>query len=120
MRWVRCNSRFGASLALVALALQIVVAFGHVHLDGTVPPSIVGAAGSPNSASLPDRQPGNHAHDYCAICATLHLAASAFVPSAPQLAAPFVCQAIEHLHHAAVAALSPRRAPFQSRAPPLA
>ena len=34
MGWVCRHRRHGAVLALIALALQIVVAFGHVHLHG--------------------------------------------------------------------------------------
>ena len=45
MRWVRCNNRFGSWLALAALALQIVVSFGHVHLDRVAPSAAVAVAG---------------------------------------------------------------------------
>ena len=121
MRWVRCHKRFGGWLALAALALQMVVSFGHVHLDGLARTStIVVAAAAPGSPSLPDHQPGNEADDYCAICATIYLAANSFVPQAPQLALPFVSQTIEHVDRVAVVFIAPRRAPFQSRAPPLA
>jgi hypothetical protein len=34
MGWVWLHRRHGAVLALVALALQIVLTFGHVHLRG--------------------------------------------------------------------------------------
>jgi hypothetical protein len=119
MRWVRSNSRFGAWLALAALALQLAVSFGHVHVDGAPHAAIVDAAsGAPGSAPLSDKQPGNHADDYCAICAVIHLAASAFVPSAPRVEAPFASQPIEHADRFAIAFVSPQRAPFQSRAPP--
>ena len=121
MRWVRCNSRLGGWLALAALALQIVVSFGHVHLDGVARAStFVAAAGAHGSPSLPDQQPGNEADDYCAICATIYLAANSFVPQAPQLTVPFASQTIEHIDRVAVVFIVPRRAPFQSRAPPLA
>jgi len=121
MRWVRSNSRFGAWLALAALALRLAVSFGHVHLNGAPPAAVVDAtAAAPGSTPPPDQQPGNHTDDYCAICATIHLAASAFVPSAPQVEAPFASQPIEHIDHVTIAFVSARRAPFQSRAPPLA
>ena len=120
MRWIRCNGRVGAWLALAVLALQIVVSFGHVHLNGAPHSAIVDAAGASGSAPLPKQQPGNHTDDYCAICATIHLAASAFLPPAPQVAVPFVSRRIEHLDRVTIALIPPRRAPFQSRAPPLA
>ena len=34
MGWVRRHRRHGAVLALIALALQIALTFGHVHLRG--------------------------------------------------------------------------------------
>ena len=119
MRWIRCNGRFGSALALAALALQLVLSFGHVHLDAVSRSPVVGAvAGAPRAPSLPDQQGGGD--DYCAICATIQLAANAFVPQAPQLAVPFVAQTIAHVDRVAVFFIAPRRAPFQSRAPPLA
>jgi len=121
MRWVRSSRRFGAWLALAALVLQLAVSFGHVHLDGAPRAAIVdAAAAAPGSAPLPDQQPGDHAHDYCAICAAIHLAAGVFVPPAPQVEAPFASQPIEHIDRVTTAFVSARRAPFQSRAPPSA
>jgi hypothetical protein len=121
MRWVRRNNRFGSWLALAALALQIVVSFGHVHLDRVARASaVVAVAGAPETPSLPDQQPGNEADDYCAICATIYLAGNSFVPQAPQLVVPFAAQTIEHVDRTAAVFIGPRRAPFQSRAPPLA
>ena len=34
MSWVCRHKRYGAVLALIALALQIALTFGHVHLRG--------------------------------------------------------------------------------------
>ena len=33
MRWVRTNRRWGTWLALAAMALQLVLSFGHIHLE---------------------------------------------------------------------------------------
>src|SRR5579863_7814626 len=126
MRRLRGNSRFGSWLALAALALQLALSFGHVHLDGVHSASalfaIAGPAGAaaPGSQSLPAQHPGDGSDEYCAICATLYLAANSFLPQAPQLPVPFVCQTIKHVDRAAVASVWPRRTPFQPRAPPLA
>jgi hypothetical protein len=121
MRWVRHKGRVGAWLALAALALQIVVSFGHVHLDGARHSATVGAiARAPGSPAVPDQQPAGDPDDYCAICATIYLAANAFVPLAPQLAVPFVSRPVEHVDHVTNALILQRRAPFQSRAPPAA
>jgi hypothetical protein len=122
MRWFH-NRRFGNWLALAALALQLVVSFGHVHLDGvhhTYPAQAVSGSGA-QASQLPAPQPGNDADDgYCAICATIFQAASSFLPPVPQLQVPVVSRAVEHCGRVAVVLITPQRWPFQSRAPPLA
>ena len=94
MRWFY-NRRFGSWLALAALALQLAVSFGHVHLDGvhrTYPALALSGSGA-QASQLPAPQPGNDADDdYCAICATIFLAATTFLPPAPQLPVPSVSQ----------------------------
>jgi len=123
MHWVRPNRRFGSWLALVALALQIALSFGHVHLDGVRAGSSVDritSAKAPSAPPSPGQHPTNDADDYCAICATIHLASTSFLPDAPQLPVPFVSQTVEHFHHVAFISVARQRTPFQSRAPPLA
>jgi hypothetical protein len=39
MGWFRSRSRLGSYLALFALAFQLAVSFGHVHLDHIAPTS---------------------------------------------------------------------------------
>jgi hypothetical protein len=122
MRWLH-NRRFGSCLALAALALQLVMSFGHVHLDGvhhTYPTLALSRSGA-QASQLPAPQPGNDADDdYCAICATIFLAANSFLPPTPQLPVPSVSQTIERFDRVPVVFIASRRAPFQSRAPPLA
>ncbi len=123
MHWVRTNRRHGSWLALAALALQVVLSFGHVHLEGIRggPPAAVAVnAKAPGSQPSPAQHPANDADDYCAICATIHLASTSFLPDAPQLPVLLVAQTIEHFHHVAFVAVARQRTPFQSRAPPLA
>ncbi len=123
MGWVLRHRRYGACLALAALALQLVVSFGHVHLDGVnrgFPAVHAAGSGAQALQSVPAQHPGDDADDYCAICATIYLAANSFLPQAPQLPVPFVAQSIEHFDRVAVVFIAPRRAAFQSRAPPLA
>jgi hypothetical protein len=105
------------------LALQFILSFGHVHLDGLSVGSAtvtVAAANVPSSPPSPAQHPANDADDYCAICATIHLASTSFLPDAPQLPAQLVSQTIEHFHRVAFVAVARQRTPFQSRAPPLA
>jgi len=127
MRWFRANRILGGRLALFALAVQIVLSFGHIHRED-IYGAAIGSASPAASVALPaadDSQPlpadrtSHHANDYCAICATIHLLSAAFVAEAPPLALPFVSYAIDRFDRVAVVFIAPRRAPFQSRAPPL-
>jgi hypothetical protein len=68
----------------------------------------------------PAQHPFNDADDYCAICATIHLVSSLFLPDAPQLPVPFVSHTLEHFDYDTFVFIPPQRAAFQSRAPPLA
>lgn len=117
---IRSYRRLGSWLALFALALQIVVSFGHVHLDGInrlyrVPGVIAFKA----QAQLPPAQQPSNDDSYCAICESIYLAANSFIPQAPALLVPFVSKPIKHFHRVAISLVPPRRTPFQSRAPPL-
>jgi hypothetical protein len=120
MRWVRAKLGAGSRLALFALALQIILSFGHVHLGyfrhGTNSLAVTGTQSVPSD---PSQQPASDADDYCAICATIHLAATSLLPQALQLPVQLAAGPVEHAKPVAKGFFSPRRAPFQSRAPPL-
>jgi hypothetical protein len=123
MRRVRNHRRLGSWLALFALAVQLVLSFGHVHLEGirsNADASISLAAERPASPASPVQHPANEADDHCAICAIIHLASTSFLPDAPQLPVPFVSQTVEHFDYVAFVFVAPQRTAFQSRAPPLA
>jgi hypothetical protein len=126
MGWVHCHKRRGAWLALAALALQIALSFGHVHLDGIVRAAPHGAvtgthsvAVAQGSGQIPAQNPGDD-DDYCAICASMFLVASSFVSEPPQLPVPTGFTFVTHAIAAAHSMLAPRRFAFQSRAPPAA
>ena len=87
MRWFRSRSRLGAYLALFALAFQLAVSFGHVHLE-RIAPLAAGASvlahAPPSGADLnaPSNPTGREglADDHCPICTLIHLA-GALVPA---------------------------------------
>lgn len=118
MHLIRNNRRFGGWLALFALAVQLTLSFGHVHLEGIRGGADARVSLITERPELPAQHPGNDA-DHCAICATIHLASTSFLPDPPQLPLPFVSQTIEHFHHVAFTFIAPQRTAFQSRAPPL-
>jgi len=120
MRWFRANKTFGSRLALFALAVQFVLAFGHIHHEDIYGPARSAAA---IAAAVPDGSqplPANHSDDYCAICATMSLLGNSFVAAAPTLPLPAASHAIEQFDRVAAIFIAPRRAAFQSRAPPAA
>ena len=124
MRWFRANRIFGSRLALFALAVQFVVAFGHIHRDdiyGFARTAAAIAAPVPDgSQPLPANHPAKHGDDYCAICAAVSLLGNSFAAAAPSLPLPAVSHAIEQFDRVAAVFIAPRRAAFQSRAPPTA
>ena len=123
MRWVRTNRRCGSWLALAAMTLQLVLSFGHFHLDKFGSGSVAATAAdakAPASKASPAQHPANDADDYCAICAAIHLTKGSFLPEVPPLPEPFFSKTIEHFDHTASFFIARQQAAFQSRAPPLA
>jgi Protein of unknown function (DUF2946) len=104
------------------MVLQLVLSFGHIHLEGLSSGGIAGVAATKVSSShqnLPVA-PAGDVDDYCPVCATIHLASSSFLPDAPVLPVPLAFRATEHSAFFTFVSISLQRAPFQSRAPPLA
>jgi hypothetical protein len=104
------------------MTLQLALSFGHIHLEKFASGSAIASVASkaPSSQQNPAQHPANEADDFCAICATIHLASSSFLPDAPPLPAPLASRVIEHFGYINFIFVSPQRAAFQSRAPPLA
>jgi hypothetical protein len=126
MKWFRSNIKHGSRLALLALALQFALSFGHCHAAAQAAPAVQSSlsyvlttAGEPTRqpASNPDSdQRPNHP---CAICAVIALANAALFATPPLLLFP---QAFEFLYlttDAEFAHLNSAYPAFQSRAPPI-
>jgi hypothetical protein len=124
MDWIRSHIRAYVCLALFALALQAVLSFGHIHPEdlGLAP---IGAGhtqisantpSAPENQSAPDQNPGTD--DYCAICASMMLVATAVPALPPVLIIP------EKIHliwpaEAPARSISSKFIPsFQARGPP--
>jgi len=121
MRWVRENRRFGAWAALFAFAVQLVLSFGHVHLDKltfSAPAAASVQAASRDSGAPQPKHTG--ADDFCAICATIALVASSVLPEAAQLAPPPTLVASTRLAEFIPAPPAfDLHTSFQARAPPV-
>jgi hypothetical protein len=126
MRWFRANRTFGGRLALFALAVQLYLSFGHLHPQDIYGPAHlpvngpIAAMAADHASVLTSDHRSTGGDDYCEICATISLLSTSFVAQAPQLPVPLVSQAIERIDRVAGIFIAPRRAPFQSRAPPAA
>lgn len=142
MGWVRFHRRCGARLGLAALLLQIALSFGHIHIGnvhvgGAAQAFGLAAAKSfhnshPQSAGVrlaqaPQRSPAQNSHqnsgdddDYCAICASIFLASTAFAAQPPQLPVPLHFARIAPAFAAEQSASLSRPVFFRSRAPPAA
>jgi len=139
MKWFRSNIKHGSRLALVALAVQFALSFGHFHgvaaqTAPTIQSGLAQSAASDASALLaPDavdqaakpQQPASdhdsdrQSNDGCAICAVMAMANAALFATPPLLLLP---QAVEFLYlttDAEFVHLSAARVAFQPRAPPI-
>ena len=117
MRWFRTNGQFGACLALIALALQLVLTFGHVHAPTAALASAVKTSQSNGTAP----QGPNHnglADSDCPTCALIQLSAISAPSVAPQLPMPVAIDFVALRPCTEVAAATAPQASFQARAPP--
>jgi DUF2946 family protein len=125
MGWFRAKSRLGGRLALFALAVQFILAFGHIHPDdiyGSLnAPSLVHTVGLATADSTPSLSSDHSAivdDEFCAICATISLLGNSVAAQTPRLSLPEP-QAVERASRVVAVVLTPLWQPFQSRAPPL-
>jgi hypothetical protein len=150
MKWFRSNIRLGSRLALIALAIQFLLSFGHFHGGSASAASAsmgatraelhhglaVAQAGASDRASqakilhpkvlglirskTSDHLPAGQPCDDCAICAVMALV-NAMVDTAPPLLLSPHATAFSYLVAAARSA-EPNsvRVAFQPRAPPIA
>ena len=120
MRWFRSKMQFGSRLALLALALQIVLTFGHVHslLPTAVDTALSSAAAASDASSSRDPSRNGLADFDCPICALINLAGTSTLSVAPDLPLPASVDFIAGLPHVELApATSPHFQP-RARAPP--
>ncbi len=123
MRWVRDHLCWGSRLALFALALQLVLSFGHIHAEDlglAAPAALTYAQSGAADGGAPSPQDPGHAHDVCAICAALNLTATSFIPVVAVLVLPVAQAWVWSPAIAAAPAQFDLARSFQARAPPLA
>jgi hypothetical protein len=88
---VRARLKLGSYIALLALAFQLVISFGHVHLDGIGAQASTTIEATDSAAPAPADHDGSDGADhYCAICALMHLAGIVALAEPPSIPLPVV------------------------------
>ena len=123
MRWFRSNVRWGAWFALVAMALQLALTFGHLHLlhlrvAASAQLAAKAAITLPDGSSLPTKP--RLIDENCTVCTLIQMAGAAAPATAASLPLPALFAStplttrVEH----ELAASPPLH--FQARGPPIA
>lgn len=136
MKWFRSKIKAGTRLALLALAVQFVLSFGHFHGTALAAPGIQAvtapAAALPTDQAkpatnaltadaaqqAPDRSHGDHHDGYCAICAVMSLAGSLITGGPVLLLVPEAYQVLSRTTDAEFSHLASPHGISQPRAPP--
>jgi hypothetical protein len=127
MNWVRSTIRLFARLALFALALQMVVSFGHMHPDDLglsswatahqahFPSGVAQALTGPT-----DRDQYPSSDDYCPICASIALLATGAPSLPPVIVVPALISCVLSSPASVYLVATQAIFSFQARAPPVA
>ena len=131
MSWFRSHARLGSCLALFALAFQLAVSFGHVHIHGNASHrstlitdgAAVSAVSHVEQAKPAPSHPAgdrSQADEYCPICALIHLARALVPAEAPAVPLPGFFGQLQYEAAVAFELTVSQRTLFRARAPPTA
>jgi hypothetical protein len=140
MKWFRANIKHGTRLALLALAIQFVLSFGHFHTitaaqaapefqsalsqsdashsNGPVAADTAGQSTERQQKPASDHDSG-HPNDNCAICAVIAMANTVLFSTPPLLLLPEAVEFLYRTTDAEFVHLNSVRVAFQARAPPI-
>src|SRR5215468_8315380 len=127
MRWFRTNLRRGSWCALLAMAIQIIVSFGHAHRiegfrQGALFPQTT--AGIHDQSTIepsdPASKPIGLPFEYCAICVVIKMGGSTMPAEAPAYGIPIDVSWVRFSSRTEAAASTSGHLLFQARAPPSA
>jgi hypothetical protein len=123
MRWFRNTIRQGTWLALIALAINLGLSFGHFHaIDGKVSGRGITAAASissPDDGRKQGTPDDGHADDLCPICMAATAMGNALASTPPALPLEFAAVSIDRTIESVLLLVEPPRAAFQPRGPPI-
>jgi hypothetical protein len=124
MGWFRSNRSLVTWLAFFALACQVLLSFGHIHVGKFSGGSAEWAAAQTGDASTnasplsPQKNPTGLGGDFCAICANINLAGTLVLPILAIILIPALFTEILPWSLAAIEPASFRHLPFRARGPP--
>jgi hypothetical protein len=116
MRWFRDHIRHGSWFALIALAINLGLSFGHIHASYA---SQIAAVASPDNGQPQGRHDGDPADLLCPICMAASAVGHALASAQPALPLAFAESPIALTIEPAMAVPQPPRAAFYSRGPPI-
>jgi hypothetical protein len=111
---------FTGTLALFALAVQITLSFGHIHLRDFAGVPGVGQARTTTTDPAGNNNPNHSTDDYCVICATAKLAGTLVVPDPVAVPVPVDATDMSYGYFGYQPGSRIEHALFCARAPPLA
>jgi hypothetical protein len=119
LRWFRDNIRHGSWLALIALAVNIALSFGHIHaIAGHNAPRGLVVAALTSSHQGPAQGHSGDADYLCPICIAAGAMANALAAAPPVISLQLTETAVDRTIAPVRIVLEQPRAAFQSRAPP--
>jgi hypothetical protein len=124
MRWFRDTLRQGTWLALIALAMNLGLSFGHFHaIDskafGRGIAAVAASVASPDDGQKQGNRDDSHADYLCPICMATTAMASALASTPPALPLVFANVTIDRTIISFLVLAEPPRAAFQPRGPPI-
>jgi hypothetical protein len=121
MRWFRDNVRHGSWLALVAIAINLALSFGHIHaIGGRGSDRVIAAVpGASDHGKAPGHHDGPLGDDLCPICIASSAIANALASVPPAIPLQLTVTVVDRSIAPVRLAVALQRAPFQSRGPPV-
>jgi hypothetical protein len=121
MRWVRDNVRHGSWLALVALAINFALSFGHIDVPqlNSEQSLIVAALGLSSQSKGQGHSDHGKADYLCPICIAVSAIANGLASAPPSVPLQLIATAFDRPVEPVRLLVALPRAPFQSRGPPM-
>lgn len=122
MRWFRGHIRLNSWFALLALTVNFALSFGHVHVLGghdSERGAIVEVLTVSDHGKAQGHSNESHPDYLCPICVANAALANAWLSTPPAVVLQFDAAVVDRITTPVRLAVSPHRAPFQSRGPPV-